>query len=72
VRLFGCNHERLTWPLSMVNGERQECYQACLECGKEFPFDLRFFKVTNAEKVQAVTASKPKAAQADRSESPAL
>jgi RNase P subunit RPR2 len=33
--LFGCSHQRVTWP----QGRAGQTYVACLDCGREFRYD---------------------------------
>jgi hypothetical protein len=41
-----CNHENRTWPISVINGIHCDCpYEACLDCGAEFEYDLRTMKL---------------------------
>jgi hypothetical protein len=35
--LLGCSHRRTTFPLT--RGSSAHTYVACLECGKEFPYN---------------------------------
>jgi hypothetical protein len=49
--LFRCSHKRLTRPLSAVTrtGEpRGGTYVVCLDCGKQFPYDLQQMRVGRA------------------------
>jgi hypothetical protein len=49
--LFRCSHKRLTRPLSAVTktGEpRGGTYVVCLDCGKQFPYDLQTMRVGKA------------------------
>jgi hypothetical protein len=46
--LFRCAHQRLTRPFSpvSVHGDSQgEAYVVCLDCGKQFTYDLRAMRV---------------------------
>lgn len=41
--LFGCRHRRLTRPITPVQKfgvRRSTAYVACLECGKQFHYDV--------------------------------
>ena len=41
--LFGCHHKRFTRPITPVHraGRRHEnAYVACLDCGKQFHYDV--------------------------------
>jgi hypothetical protein len=49
--LFGCTHKNYSFPLTKRRGQRSEAssvtgtYVACLDCGKEFPYDWHEMKV---------------------------
>ncbi|MFB3917389.1 MAG: hypothetical protein ACE14M_11710 [Terriglobales bacterium] len=50
--LFGCTHERYTFPMTAKSGARRSdaatltgTYVVCLDCGKEFAYDWREMKV---------------------------
>jgi len=49
--LFGCWHKNYSFPITQRNGHRPEAahltgtYVACLDCGKEFPYDWKTMKV---------------------------
>lgn len=40
--LFGCRHKRLTRPITPVNKAKQTAmtYVACLDCGRQFNYDV--------------------------------
>jgi len=41
--LFGCRHRRITRPITPVHKPGTpagQTYVACLECGRQFPYDL--------------------------------
>lgn len=53
--LFGCIHERYTFPQTVRPGQRRSeaacvtgTYVCCLECGKELPYDWSRMKVVSA------------------------
>jgi hypothetical protein len=49
--LFRCSHKRLTRPLTALTkfGEpRGGAYVVCLDCGKQFPYDLQEMRVGKA------------------------
>ena len=49
--LFRCSHKRLTRPLTALSrrGEpRGGAYVVCLDCGKQFPYDLQEMRVGKA------------------------
>ena len=45
--LFRCAHRRLTRPFSPLNygGPREESYVVCLDCGKQFSYDLEEMRI---------------------------
>jgi len=50
--LFGCKHARYSFPVTIRRGMRRPqaaaltgTYVACLDCGKELPYDWREMKV---------------------------
>jgi hypothetical protein len=51
--LFGCGHSRYTFPMTVKKGSRNlpwaarvtGTYVACLDCGKELPYDWNLMKV---------------------------
>lgn len=50
--LFGCRHSRYSFPVTIRRAVRRPqaaaltgTYVACLECGKEFPYDWNEMKV---------------------------
>jgi hypothetical protein len=54
--LFGCGHRRYTFPITAKKGSRNlspaarvtGTYVACLDCGREFPYDWNQMKVLSA------------------------
>jgi hypothetical protein len=53
--IFGCRHERHSFPLT-IRGRRRPIaasltgtYVACLDCGKEFPYDWAEMRVLSAK-----------------------
>jgi len=56
--IFGCHHSRYSFPVTIRGSGRRThaasltgTYVACLECGKEFPYDWQEMKViTSAER----------------------
>jgi len=49
--LFRCPHRRLTRPVSPVSksGEpHRQCYVVCLDCGKQFEYDLNLMRIGKA------------------------
>jgi len=54
--LFGCTHERYTFPLTVLGESRRSeaaaltgTYVVCLDCGKEFPYDWQAIKVMHSK-----------------------
>jgi hypothetical protein len=50
--IFGCRHSRYSFPVTIRGAARRSqasnltgTYVACLECGKEFPYDWQEMKV---------------------------
>lgn len=44
--LFGCRHERYTWPLTLVRGST---YVRCLDCGKALRYSFEEMKFLKGE-----------------------
>jgi hypothetical protein len=45
-RIFGCAHKRMSFPITVRGKQRRReaasvtgTYVACLDCGREFPYD---------------------------------
>lgn len=64
--LFGCSHKNFSFPITKKPGKRLSAaasvtgtYVACLDCGKEFPYDWHEMKVieANPKKIKALAAS---------------
>jgi len=54
--LFGCTHKNYSFPLTNRRGQRRSpaasltgTYVACLECGKEFPYDWQEMKIMDSK-----------------------
>jgi hypothetical protein len=69
--VFGCKHRRYSFPVTIRGkGVRPQAgaltgtYVACLDCGKEFPYDWQEMKVitSQAERRQYTAALAPKQA----------
>jgi len=52
---FGCGHSNYTFPITVRPGSRRNSaatltgtYVACLDCGKEFPYDWQEMMVVTA------------------------
>lgn len=46
--LFGCRHKRLTRPMTPAHkpgAQHQGAYVACLECGRQFHYDVRNMEI---------------------------
>ncbi|HTU42106.1 MAG TPA: hypothetical protein VMF10_10365 [Candidatus Aquilonibacter sp.] len=57
--LFGCRHSRYSFPVTIRAGARRPqaaaltgTYVACLDCGREFPYDWQEMKVLSASDVR--------------------
>jgi hypothetical protein len=49
--LFRCSHRRLTRPVSPITKAGQphsQCYVVCLDCGKQFEYDLNQMRIGKA------------------------
>lgn len=56
--LFGCRHKHLTRPITPVSkavAQRQGAYVACLDCGKQFNYDVT--KMRMGEEISRSSAS---------------
>jgi hypothetical protein len=54
---FGCRHSRYSFPVTVRHARRRPqaaaltgTYVACLDCGKEFPYDWQEMKVITSPK----------------------
>ena len=63
--IFGCHHARYSFPVTIRGSARRPqaaaltgTYVACLDCGREFPYDWQEMKVitSSAEKREYVAA----------------
>jgi hypothetical protein len=68
---FGCAHSNYTFPMTVRQGSRRNSaaaltgtYVACLDCGKEFPYDWEEMKVitSSAQERSRVRSLAPKEA----------
>ena len=57
--LFGCRHSRYSFPVTIRGVARRPqaavltgTYVACLDCGREFPYDWQEMKVIDSEAEQ--------------------
>lgn len=55
--LFGCRHQRCSFPITRKTGERRSgaaaltgTYRVCLDCGREFAYDWQTMEVVDAKK----------------------
>jgi hypothetical protein len=58
--MFGCRHARYSFPITVRAGSRRNpttqltgTYVACLDCGKEFPYDWHQMKVVGSRTREA-------------------
>jgi hypothetical protein len=72
--LFGCSHQRTTFPLTPArrNGspalsatQRVGTYVPCLACGTEFPYDWKAMRVGNAYAVSSPSTTARRAPVAE-------
>ena len=54
--LFGCTHRNYSFPITKRSGQRRThaasvtgTYVACLDCGKEFPYDWQEMRVIESK-----------------------
>jgi len=68
---FGCRHSHYSFPISVRRGSRRNSaakltgtYVACLDCGREFPYDWQEMKVivSPAEQRDYAASLAPRAA----------
>jgi hypothetical protein len=48
LNIFDCRHKRMTRPItpvSKVNGSEAGTYVVCLDCGRQFAYDLKTMRV---------------------------
>ncbi|MBA3915454.1 MAG: hypothetical protein H0X25_16695 [Acidobacteriales bacterium] len=71
--LFGCSHERFSFPMTVRSPARRVqaaattgTYVVCLDCGKEFGYDWKTMKMVKADRgaqpMAKVAERAPKAA----------
>jgi len=69
--MFGCSHQRLSFPITVRGARRRTqatavtgTYVVCLECGQEFPYDWKEMKVVrrSSSAATAVEAERRRAA----------
>jgi len=58
---FGCRHKRLTRPITPVNKAKQsgETYVACLDCGRQFNYDVSKMRMGKEISRTAASGSDP-------------
>jgi hypothetical protein len=57
--LYGCRHRRLTRPITPVHKpgtQRGDTYVACLECGKQFHYDLDNMRIGKLMPASAISS----------------
>jgi hypothetical protein len=68
--MFGCRHARYSFPITVRAGSRRSAasqrtgtYVACLDCGREFPYDWQEMKIVEGQAREAahVLVTKPAA-----------
>jgi hypothetical protein len=61
--LFGCSHNRYTFPMSAKSGSPAAAttgtYVVCLDCGREFPYDWREMKIVSGAEAAPVLPESP-------------
>ena len=58
--LFGCSHQRTTFPLTPARRNtvtRNGMYVTCLDCGKEFAYDWKSMRVGQPVPERVLTAT---------------
>jgi len=55
--LFGCSHQRTTFPQTPAGKSRSATYVVCLDCGKEFAYNWDEMKVASPVAQPLVPAS---------------
>jgi len=60
--LFGCRHSHYSFPISVRPASRRSSaskltgtYVACLDCGREFPYDWQEMKVITRRRSSGIT-----------------
>lgn len=51
--MFGCGHDRTTFPLTPKRGGGKGAYVACLDCGREFPYNWQEMRMEEVKSVPA-------------------
>jgi hypothetical protein len=61
--LFGCWHQRYSFPITIKKGPRSRAafatgtYVVCMDCGKELPYDWKQMKVVSGRSDRAAVGS---------------
>jgi hypothetical protein len=65
--LFGCSHQRTTFPLTPArrNAQRSGTYVTCLDCGKEFDYDWKTMRIGSPYTVSSPSTTAREAPVAD-------
>jgi hypothetical protein len=65
--LFGCSHQRTTFPLTPThrNAGPARTYVTCLDCGKEFAYDWKAMRIGSAYAVNSPSTTAREAPVAD-------
>ncbi|MFY9682928.1 MAG: hypothetical protein WA416_07375 [Candidatus Sulfotelmatobacter sp.] len=69
---FGCRHSRYSFPVTIRGAARRRpqaaaltgTYVACLDCGREFPYDWQEMKVINSSAERREYVATPATKQA--------
>lgn len=69
--VFGCRHARYSFPVTIRQAKRRPeaadltgTYVACLDCGKEFPYDWQEMKVVTSPELYVEQMAEFEARQA--------
>ena len=62
--IFGCRHSNYSFPITVRAGSRRNSaasltgtYVACLDCGREFPYDWQDMKVITSNRLKATPST---------------
>ena len=62
--LFGCSHSNYSFPRTPKGPKRPEAagltgtYVVCLDCGKEFPYDLNEMRIVSPKQISTAVVPK--------------
>lgn len=64
--IFGCAHQRTTFPLTPKRREGQgavsgSCYVCCLDCGREFPYNWGEMRIGKSDRPVIANPSRVRA-----------